>query len=498
MSYLEFEGNRMPVEPGEGFIGSDLSNKIVVAGVGVAGRHVHVTATSDGQVSVRIVDESIPVTINGVALGPQPHPLLHGDKIRIGNAELLFAEETTSGSTQYVNVADAARLAALAAPPKSKTPGQATEATGGRLVCLTDGREYMIGSSSLRFGREAGADVVVTSKNVSRKHAEIVVTPTGYMLIDTSTNGTLVNGERVQGQRLLSRTDVIRVGDDDFRFYADIPKPPPPPVAEVPKPAAAAPPQMAPPPVAPAVSAPPPVTVAPVVAPPPPMGSAPVAPTPAPGAAHRLNDTVHGMPAAARPTNAGSSAPPDAGHRLNDTVHGIPGRGQKAATVPTPPAPPVQQMPPPAPKAPPAAPVVSPSVPPPEAPRGEGPEVLANFVIRSGSLMGQRLPIRVPIVNIGRAEYNDLVLPEDSVSTQHAKLQRREGMWFLIDLDSTNGTFVDGERVTEDVPLAPGAVVRFGEVKTFFEPVDDTVDAAKGSSTKMISAIKLPLKPSEN
>lgn len=121
--------------------------------------------------------------------------------------------------------------------------------------------------------------------------------------------------------------------------------------------------------------------------------------------------------------------------------------------------------------------------------------MLANLVVRSGNLTGQRLPIRVPIVNIGRADYNDIVLPEDSVSTIHAKLQRREGMWFLIDLESTNGTFVDGEKVTEDWPLAPGAVVRFGEVKTFFEPVDDTVDAAKGSSTKMMSAIKIPPQP---
>ena len=112
-------------------------------------------------------------------------------------------------------------------------------------------------------------------------------------------------------------------------------------------------------------------------------------------------------------------------------------------------------------------------------------------------MIGQRLPIKVPIVNIGRADYNDLVIPEESVSTQHAKLQRREGMWFLIDLDSTNGTFVDGEKVTEDVPLAPGAVVRFGEIKTFFEPTDDSVDAAKGSSTKMIQAIKIPPKNPE-
>jgi len=68
----------------------------------------------------------------------------------------------------------------------------------------------------------------------------------------------------------------------------------------------------------------------------------------------------------------------------------------------------------------------------------------------------------VPIVNIGRAEYNDLVIPDDSVSSQHAKLTRREGVWMLTDVGSTNGTMVDGERITSDTPIAPGAFVRFG------------------------------------
>lgn len=117
---------------------------------------------------------------------------------------------------------------------------------------------------------------------------------------------------------------------------------------------------------------------------------------------------------------------------------------------------------------------------------------MANLIVRSGSLRGQRFPIRVPVVNVGRAEYNDIVLPEDSVSTIHAKLQRREGIWVLIDLESTNGTLVDGERVTGETPLAPGAFIRFGDVQTIFEPTDDTVDAPKGSSTRMISAVKFP------
>jgi pSer/pThr/pTyr-binding forkhead associated (FHA) protein len=100
----------------------------------------------------------------------------------------------------------------------------------------------------------------------------------------------------------------------------------------------------------------------------------------------------------------------------------------------------------------------------------------------------------VPVVNVGRADYNDVVLPHDSVSTVHAKLQRREGVWMVVDLDSTNGTFVDGERVSGEAPITPGALIRFGGIGMMFESTDDTVDPAKGSSTRMLSAIKLPPK----
>jgi len=116
--------------------------------------------------------------------------------------------------------------------------------------------------------------------------------------------------------------------------------------------------------------------------------------------------------------------------------------------------------------------------------------------VRSGELKGQRLYVKVPIVNIGRADYNDLVIPDDSVSSQHAKLTRREGVWILTDLGSTNGTLVDGERVTGDVPIAPGAFVRFGDVQLVFEPTDDDAGMGKGAGTRAISAVKLnDLKP---
>ena len=64
--------------------------------------------------------------------------------------------------------------------------------------------------------------MVVGGTEVSRRHAEIEATPEGYVLNDFSVNGTYVNGERVGRQHLLARADVIRIGHDEFRFYADV------------------------------------------------------------------------------------------------------------------------------------------------------------------------------------------------------------------------------------------------------------------------------------
>jgi pSer/pThr/pTyr-binding forkhead associated (FHA) protein len=67
-------------------------------------------------------------------------------------------------------------------------------------------------------------------------------------------------------------------------------------------------------------------------------------------------------------------------------------------------------------------------------------------------------------VTIGRAHDNDLAIDADEfASVHHAKIEpRRDGIW-LRDLDSTNGTFVNGVKVTQPRKLSPGDVIRIGE-----------------------------------
>jgi hypothetical protein len=69
------------------------------------------------------------------------------------------------------------------------------------------------------------------------------------------------------------------------------------------------------------------------------------------------------------------------------------------------------------------------------------------------------------IVRIGRATDNDVVIDNKRISRYHAQLRWVETSWLLYDLDSTNGTYVDGQRVDPAQPhaLAAGAALRLGD-----------------------------------
>lgn len=371
MMQLEVGGRRIPIAAGDTVIGSAPWCGIVLEGEGVRPHHAVVQGTTEGSAAIRTVAADAEASVNGVRLGTDPTPVLHGDKIRIFEHEILAVDPQRAGNTQLF---DSGAFADLPSARAKASSGP----SGGRIVCLTDGREYVLKSEPLVFGRDAASDVVVVGGDVSRRHAEIQATPDGYILEDLSVNGTWVNGRRVGRQHLLARADVIRIGTDEFRFYAD---------------------------------------------------SAP---------AHSVSGPRPMPPEGPLHTPTGASA------RLSDTMHGLP--------LPIPPVPPRDSQP---------VPVAGAGLP------------IASLLVRSGALRGRRLPITVPTVNIGRADYNDLVIADPSVSTTHAKLQRKDDVWVLADLGSTNGTFVEGEPVTGETALTPGTTLRFGDVAALFEPHDE-------------------------
>jgi FHA domain-containing protein len=83
---------------------------------------------------------------------------------------------------------------------------------------------------------------------------------------------------------------------------------------------------------------------------------------------------------------------------------------------------------------------------------------------------GEEFALDASALTIGRANNNDVALPDDEyASGRHARFEpRRDGIW-VEDIGSTNGTFVNGIRLTRERKLTPGDVVRIGETDLRFE-----------------------------
>jgi pSer/pThr/pTyr-binding forkhead associated (FHA) protein len=111
---------------------------------------------------------------------------------------------------------------------------------------------------------------------------------------------------------------------------------------------------------------------------------------------------------------------------------------------------------------------------------------LAVLGIHGGPRAGEELAVRLPVVRIGQGAQNELVLADDSVSTQHARLGYESSRWLLTDLGSTNGTYVEGVRLAPNVPtpLTDGSLVRFGGISLQFRQLETVhADTARASYT---------------
>ena len=344
MPHIRLDDQEIELSVGELRIGTDDAAEVRIEGGAEQGSLAIIAVDSRGSATVRRAAAGATVLVNGVALGAEPSPLLHGDRIEVAGRQLRFSDDRKAGSTVVV---PAFGSPAAAAPARDR--GRAG-VSGGRLVSLVDGREYQVPPMGLRIGRDAGADIVVPGTDVSRNHAEITVTPSGYVVRDLSANGVLVNNARTGDAQPLRRGDVIRVGTEEFRFYAD---------------------------------------------------QAPSAPS-----------------------------------------------------APEPMAPPLATL----------------------------------EVVNEGASRGTRYEIRTPLAHVGSCQHNDVVILDESVSDTHVKLQRRESGWFVVDMGSTNGTYVGGHRVSGEQALNSSAAVRFGGVKVIFRAAPDAADADSG--TRVIVGVK--------
>lgn len=101
-----------------------------------------------------------------------------------------------------------------------------------------------------------------------------------------------------------------------------------------------------------------------------------------------------------------------------------------------------------------------------------------KLVLLSPGLTGLTHELKADKTTIGRSEDNTIKLPDASVSGHHCEVLLREGELLVRDLHSTNGTFINGEPVTERA-MKPGQILRLGHVEMRLETAGPAAPAKR-------------------
>jgi len=109
-----------------------------------------------------------------------------------------------------------------------------------------------------------------------------------------------------------------------------------------------------------------------------------------------------------------------------------------------------------------------------------------QFIMRSGPNTGKIYPLEAPEILIGRDASNGIAINDAEVSRKHAKLSLQGSAYVIQDLGSTNGSFVNGQRITGSQVLNPGDMVSFGE------NIVVVYEAAFDSNATVIASAKTP------
>lgn len=115
-----------------------------------------------------------------------------------------------------------------------------------------------------------------------------------------------------------------------------------------------------------------------------------------------------------------------------------------------------------APAAPTAPAAAQPARPAPSAPPVGNSLDATRLVIVSGSKEGLEISLPDEQLTIGRSSESGLVIRDDYTSTHHARLLRWADSWVVQDLDSTNGTFLAGQRVSVPTPIPLNTPIKIG------------------------------------
>jgi pSer/pThr/pTyr-binding forkhead associated (FHA) protein len=101
------------------------------------------------------------------------------------------------------------------------------------------------------------------------------------------------------------------------------------------------------------------------------------------------------------------------------------------------------------------------------APTQQFEQKAGKLVVTGGDKVGTEIALSGRQLTIGRAGDSDLIVDDEYASTHHAKLVFINGEWLIQDLDSTNGTFLDGQKISTPQTVSMNSPVRIGQ--TTFE-----------------------------
>jgi pSer/pThr/pTyr-binding forkhead associated (FHA) protein len=355
MPFLTARSDRATLRIGSNVLGGRGRDAVALSALASLPPTAVLVVRPDALSVIRRLAPQTLIRVDGHSVGADAVELRHGTRIDIGNCQLTY------GHPAPLRAGPGADPASLGTELMPSVPDQQSQY---RLVETRSGTAVEIPESGAVLGRERGCDVVVEGKGVSRQHAIIQEAAGSYVLIDQSSNGTLVNGAKLTKPHSLRPGDVITMGTSEFRWEAKAPR----------------------------------------------------RPAPKPGDATEIMPSV-------RPTREAPVA---------ETTVGRPAeRVSKHQAL-------------------------------------ESPATLAT--LSNGLLWRREFRINRPVAAIGRGEHNDVRIVDESVSASHATLVRKGDTWFVLDLGSSNGTFVDGLRVAGERAVPSGATLTLGNVKLTFRP----------------------------
>ena len=348
MPQLKSGAEHAALRPGRNTLGGRGADALPIAGLAFQPAVATITLPESGPAIIQRVTAAVVVRLNDVPLGVAPAELRNGATIDVAGMRLVY--DAFGGTTEHASARSGEHIAATI----SGEIGTAAPAPMARLVNVKTGESFALTGHRVSIGRDLECDLVLPDNGVSRRHATIAPVPGGYLLTDESSNGTLVNGDRMGSTHVLEPGDVLRMHDEELRY-------------EVEEPEAAT-----------------------------------------PAASSRAPTTILDMSSlrsvlAAEQTRSSSRRHPT-----------------------------------------------------------------ASLEIIRGPFAGASFQIDRPVASIGRGEQSDVRLRDESVSSAHATLLRKADTWYVVDLRSVNGTFVDGYGVAGERELHTGATLRVGAVEMLF------------------------------